>query len=313
MDTNIRNRVLVTGVDGTVGKAVFIALRNAGVDAIGTVRCNTRKVALLDYSSYIELLDLDASTDMERILEGVGTVVHCAGKNRQPRWNSRSRRSIDYKINVEGSKRLVQASLNSGVDRFIYLSSVKVHGEYTNGDEVYSLNSVYNPQSYYARDKVSVEKFLIEHGTRFRKGYAILRPVNIISTRLESLSSSLVRRLLGFFPLPFGAIRSLRSTLKIETLTDIILIYVSLEERLCDVLLVADPEKINVKYYFELLSEKGVKIRLFHLPIWILRITIVIFLGRRRSYSILESLEVDNRMCSELLLKHRRLLTKIEK
>ena len=68
--------------------------------------------------------------------------------------------TITYEINHQASVRLARLAKDSGIERFVYMSSCSVYGVATEGDVTET--SAVNPQTAYGECKVLVERDLLE-------------------------------------------------------------------------------------------------------------------------------------------------------
>jgi len=106
-------RALVTGATGTLGTALRPRLTEAG----HTVRAASRSPPA-DTRADVEwvALDLVAGTGIESALEGVDVVIHAATA---PQGDTE-------KVDVAGTKRLLDAAVETGVEHFVYPSIVGI-------------------------------------------------------------------------------------------------------------------------------------------------------------------------------------------
>jgi nucleoside-diphosphate-sugar epimerase len=113
-------KILVTGAGGFIGGWVVESLYLTG---FGEVRAAVRRwssaARIGRFPVEIVLCDILNSGQIERAVEGVDAVVHCAFGSRE--------------VNVKGTENLLEASLRNGVKRFVHLSTVDVYGG-TEGD-----------------------------------------------------------------------------------------------------------------------------------------------------------------------------------
>ncbi|MGA1205151.1 MAG: NAD-dependent epimerase/dehydratase family protein [Opitutales bacterium] len=116
-------KVLVTGATGFLGRILCSRLQetNAEVVAVG------RSTQEGPWSSFREL-DLAADPVPENLLAGVGTIYHLASKAHAV-TESESAAGTYRPVIVTGTQKLLEAASQAGVERFIYVSSVKAMGE----------------------------------------------------------------------------------------------------------------------------------------------------------------------------------------
>jgi UDP-glucose 4-epimerase len=211
-------RVVVTGATGNVGTSVVSALAgDAAVDEIVAVARRPPRRPL-DGATFVQA-DV-TRTALEPIFTGADAVVHLAWLIQPGRDETVTRR-----VNVDGSRRVFQAVVASGVPALIYASSV---GAYSPGpkdrrvDERWPTKGI--ATSFYSRHKAEVERLLDRLGQehpllriiRLRPGLIFKRQAATEIRRLfigPLLPSALVRAsLLPVFPdiprLRFQAVHS---------------------------------------------------------------------------------------------------------
>jgi uncharacterized protein YbjT (DUF2867 family) len=108
------NRVLITGGTGGLGQALVPRLQKAGYK----VRITSRRAAPANKDSEIEWAQVNLTTGegMAEAMAGVHTIIHAASspfKDRQ-------------QVDVEGTRRLLEAGEKAGIEHFIYISIVGV-------------------------------------------------------------------------------------------------------------------------------------------------------------------------------------------
>ncbi len=116
--------ILITGGAGLLGSELIRQLLETGkqVTAIyhqSPIVIKHQNLRLV----YCDILDVCA---LEELMQGVEQVYHCAG------YVSFAPDDTEklYKINVEGTANLVNASLDAGVSKFVHVSSVAALGRY---------------------------------------------------------------------------------------------------------------------------------------------------------------------------------------
>ncbi|HEY9697631.1 MAG TPA: NAD(P)H-binding protein [Trichocoleus sp.] len=100
------SRILVTGGTGSLGSLV--------VDRLQTAGCN---VQILSRSGRLGTIpgDLLTGEGLEQAVEGIDVIIHCASSPTNPR-----------QVDVEGTRRLLQAAEQAGVSHIVYISIVGV-------------------------------------------------------------------------------------------------------------------------------------------------------------------------------------------
>jgi nucleoside-diphosphate-sugar epimerase len=153
--------VAVTGATGNVGTALLRALVQAGVPEVrGLARRQPSDTAPYDGVNWY-LTDL-GSRESEQVLaeflDGVDVVVHLA-------WALQPGRDPErlHEINVEGTRRVLDAAVAAGVPHVVHMSSL---GVYSAGPPDRRITEDWPteglPSSQYSRDKVACERLVRE-------------------------------------------------------------------------------------------------------------------------------------------------------
>jgi len=195
--TSARLRIVVTGARGFVGGHVCHALADAGHEVRQAVR--------EDWG------DLAARRDFTPLFEGADAVVHLANIAHRDADEAELRR-----VNVQGTAGLAQAAERAGVRRFVYLSSVKVHGERSHQRPL-DESSPLVPEDAYGRAKLEAERALasvdgMEH--------VVLRPPLVYGPGVRGNFLRLLRAIERGWPIPVSSIENRRSLLYVRNLAD---------------------------------------------------------------------------------------------
>ena len=149
-----RDRVLVTGASGFLGSAIANVFRDAGFTVRVMVRGTSPRTNLSEEDEVVTG-DLTKPETLGPALKGARYLVPAAADYRL--WAKRPQDLID--ANVEGSRNIMRAALQQGVERVVYTSSVAT---ITPGhDETHPLT----PETaigIYKRSKVLAER-AVEH------------------------------------------------------------------------------------------------------------------------------------------------------
>ena len=117
--------ILVTGASGILGSYICRELYGLGIPFKGLVRKSSTLELLQDLpKEFVATGEIDDVLGMEALLEGVDTVIHCAGL---VSFNKKDKKAL-YRTNVEGTRVVVNACLSAGVQKIIHISSVAALG-----------------------------------------------------------------------------------------------------------------------------------------------------------------------------------------
>ncbi len=162
-------KVLVTGANGFLGRHVCRALRDDDHEVRAMCQPGTPTDCIGDLGEVVaaDLLDPE---DLVVALEGCDAVVHLAALVSE--WG---RYSWYHRVNVLGTRSLADAASASGAHRFVFVSSLAVHGvgDFDGADEDAPRDAAGNP---YARSKIAAEDLLMEHDRDRTLDVVIVRP-----------------------------------------------------------------------------------------------------------------------------------------
>ncbi len=113
-------KVLITGASGFVGSAVAHALAKAGYSLRALVRPSSSKCNLQDLDIEVVTGDICDRDSVEKAMAGAKYLCHVAADYRL--WANDPEEII--RTNREGTRNLMEAALEAGVERIVYTSSV---------------------------------------------------------------------------------------------------------------------------------------------------------------------------------------------
>jgi nucleoside-diphosphate-sugar epimerase len=156
------NGLLVTGATGFIGSRLALHLHRAGADVIAAGRVESdveaqRAEELRHAGVRIVNGTLQDCEHLRAVMAGRRCVIHLAAAQHE------SHMSDDYfrQINVEGTRSLLQAASEAGVQRFVYGSSIGVYGSSIDG-EVLDEQSAPRPENIYTQTKLEAEAVIAQ-------------------------------------------------------------------------------------------------------------------------------------------------------
>jgi nucleoside-diphosphate-sugar epimerase len=247
--------VLVTGASGFIGRHLVAKLRE---DA---VRLLTPRV------------ELGPHADWRGALEGADCVIHlAAAAHERAQVHERAR---DYgalqRVNALGSERLAREAAAAGAKRFIFLSTIGVHGDETRGAP-FTEASAFAPRSLYAASKLEAEERLGAVARETGLQLAVLRPTLVYGPGNGGNFLRLLQAVKSGWPLPLGAIRNRRSLTYVGNLVSAIAALLARPD-LAGAFVVCDAEALSTAQIVRGVAEGlGRRARLFALPEVLLRL-----------------------------------------
>ena len=256
-------KVLVTGSNGFVGTHLCSTLEKAGFDLVRSVR-NPLPGA-------VAVGSIDGKTDWSRALRDVDVVVHAAGRVHMLNDAAGDPVAEFRTVNVDGTLNLARQAAQAGVSRFIFISSIAVHG-LTSGDHPFSSKDAPNPHDAYGRSKYEAEQGLkricIETGLEG----VIIRPPLVYGPGVGANFLRLKKLARSGIPLPLGSVRNLRSPVFVGNLCDLIRRCLTHPAAGGKTFLVSDDRDVSTPELIRMLAEKmGRPARLFPVPVFLLR------------------------------------------
>lgn len=211
--------VLVTGANGFVGRALCDTLRRSGHAVSGAVR-QGRSTSLPEGGRVVDIGSINLVTDWNVALAGCDAVVHLAARVHVMHDKANDPLAKFREVNMEGSLNLARQAAHAGVKRFVFVSSIKVHGE--GRDEPYREADAPAPEDAYAISKWEAEQGLWRIAQETGMEVVVLRPPLVYGPGVKANFRRLLDTVARGWPLPLGAIENRRSLLYLGNFVDAI-------------------------------------------------------------------------------------------
>ena len=183
---------LVSGATGFIGRRLIKALLEDGLPCRGLSRMPVSDATSL-------AVDLGDKTALTAACAGVTSVFHCAGHAHAFGSLTAEDAAMQWQVNFEGTRNLVEAAGIAGVRCFVFLSSVKAMAE--PGEACADEDFPGQPETAYGQAKRAAEAAVLEAGQRHEMHVVNLRLAMVYGAggrgNLERMGR-LVRR--GLFP-----------------------------------------------------------------------------------------------------------------
>jgi UDP-glucose 4-epimerase len=209
-------KILITGSTGFVGKVLYQNLKKLNHDLILPVRKSSSR-------QHISIGDFSKKINWAEHLSSCDVVIHLASiAHRLFSFQNNFERY--YSVNVDATVNLAKEAASCGVKRFIFLSTIKVNGDFTLHGKKFNAKSKVNPISDYAITKCIAERKLLEIGKRTGMEIVIIRPPLVYGYGVKGYLRLLITAINFYLPLPLGVIKTnKRSLVFVKNLTDFII------------------------------------------------------------------------------------------
>jgi nucleoside-diphosphate-sugar epimerase len=289
-----RGKVLITGAEGFIGKALYQLLGGRGTRAL-------RRQSQAPQAGDIVIGNIDANTRWQGVLDDYDSVVHLAAHSSSPARLGESQLGDFFSVNVDGTLRLAQFAAESGVRRFVLMSSVKVNGESTTQHPFTELD-LPCALGAYAQSKLESEVVLRDIAARTGMEWVILRPPLVFGPGVKGNLLALLKAIDFCIPLPFATLDNRRSLINVTNLAEAVVACIDQSEASNNVFLLREDTDISTRDLItQLSSALGRPNLLFPFPPKMLEHLLDKMNQRPLSRSITSSLTVDDQKIRRLL------------
>jgi nucleoside-diphosphate-sugar epimerase len=261
-------KVLVTGGTGFVGRVLVAELRRRGCRVRVLARAERPDLCVADEW---HIADLTAQATLSGAAAGCDTVFHLAGyahatSRPYPEEVERHRR-----INLAGTQAVLADALDAGVQRFVYVSSVKAAGE--DARRCIDETSGIEPADPYGRIKRDCEQQVlaacVEHGVHA----AVIRPALVYGAGVKGNIAAMaawIRK--GVFP-PLPETGNIRSMVEVRDLVAALLAAAERPQARGKTYIITDGEDYSTRrVYLALCQALGKPVPRVSVPAWSLRL-----------------------------------------
>jgi acetylornithine/succinyldiaminopimelate/putrescine aminotransferase/nucleoside-diphosphate-sugar epimerase len=264
LDTSRGNACLVTGATGFIGSHLAERLLAEGHQVRCLVRSTSDTSRLEQLEVELAVGALEDAASLARAANGCDYVFHCGAMVTD--WGTTE--EIE-RINVEGTRNLLEASARASVRRFVHVSSTDVYG-YPGGrgiDETHTGNGFRNWYSHTKRDaEREVSRAAASHGL----DVVIVRPATVWGPRSTDVVGEIGKAIQGGYMLLVSRGRAIAGLVYIDNLIDAVLLAFRHEAVAGEAFNVTDGLPITWKQFTDGLAERlGAREARYSMPYWL--------------------------------------------
>lgn len=175
-------------------------------------------------------------------------------------------------VNVENTLALATQAAQADVKRFIFISSVKVNGEFTRPGHPFTETDTPSPQDAYGVSKHEAEQGLRQIAAATGMELVIIRPPLVYGPGVKANFAKLMHAVQKGWPLPLGDIHNQRSLVALDNLVDFIVTCIDHPQAANQTFLISDGEDLSTTELVRRMAQAaGVPARLVPVPVWALQ------------------------------------------
>ena len=256
----------MTGAGGFVGQETCAALLRAG----HSVRALARRPFPIpaecppDFTMTV-VEDLATTDRLEDLFAGADAVIHLAARVHRVSEKSRVAAGVCLR-DVQMTRTLAVAAHRAGVQRLVFLSSIKALGDRSPHGAL-TRSSPPNPVDPYGHSKLAVERQLEAFSASTGLEVVVIRAPLVYGAGAGANFRQLVLWVRRGVPLPLAGVRNRRSIVSVDNLANFIVRCLGLLDESFNTFHVSDPAPVSTPELLRLVAAGlNVRPRLFSIP-----------------------------------------------
>jgi UDP-glucose 4-epimerase len=204
-------KIAILGAGGSIGRELcsFLAKKNYSVNPI------VRKPSRISNEIIIK-----SHEDLKNSLSGVNFIIYLKKNSRTKKfildylpWTKRIL-SFDYDL-----ENVLKITKNNEIKNFIYISTIKVHGEFNISNQKFKITDLPCPKTFYSKDKLREEGLIHSYlNNESNINFLIIRPPLVYGKNVKGFFR-LLKYLIKFnVPIPLQFMKTERSLVSINNL-----------------------------------------------------------------------------------------------
>lgn len=283
--------ILLTGSSGFIGRHC------SGFDSIKRVVVRNKNNAEFLNCDHYYVDEINGNTDWSGAFDGIDAIIHLAALA-----HDKTLSSEDYKrVNVDGALHLARQAAIGGVKRFVFVSSIGVHGSASFDDRLTHLSPLI-PENAYTHSKLETEIGLKKLCNETGLELVIVRPT-LVYGPIAPGNFGLLTKLISKTPfLPFGLAKNKRDFISVQNLADLLLVCATHPDAVNHTFIASDMETVSIKEFTNAISiGLGKNITQFPVPISFLRLAGRVLGKSAMVEQLVGNLAVDSSNINEVL------------
>tara|TARA_B100001248_G_scaffold89409_1_gene65974 strand:+ start:26484 stop:27443 length:960 start_codon:yes stop_codon:yes gene_type:complete len=298
-------KILITGSTGFVGKHLLNTLIQNKHEITTLVRKpnyevkkSIRQIVIKDLFEF--LTSNNNKNKIQSIFENIEVIIHCAAKVHSFEKDSPRNKDEYFNTNTLSTTLLAKIAVKNNIKKFIFMSTVKVNGDYNDSNKPFRESDIAKPKGFYAESKYKAEVEL----NSFRKylSVIVIRSPIVYGSGVGANFKKLMFLIDKKIPMPFKLVNNIRSMIYLENLIDFILICISDDRANNETFLIKDDENYSLKKIIsEIANCMNKRVFMFSVPTLLLTIFFVIIGKRDLNDKLIKNLDIDTSKARRVL------------
>jgi nucleoside-diphosphate-sugar epimerase len=283
--------ILLTGATGFIGREVVKAHKNK-------IKRVLRRFDDDCQDDVFRMGELSSSTNWYGAFDGVDSVIHLAAVAHLSNVSA-----SDYiEVNTKATLHLAMEAAKANVKRFVFISSIGVHGDRTKFDCKFSFFDSLKCHNLYSQSKLEAEIGLKKISELTGLELVIVRPTLVYGKNAPGNFGRLTKLVRTLPFLPFGLVSNKRDFISVYNLADLLVICAEHPAASNHIFLASDGETVSIKVFTNTIA-KGLNKKLIQLPVPVslMRFAARIVGKQEMAEQLLGNLQVDSSNAQEVL------------
>jgi nucleoside-diphosphate-sugar epimerase len=220
-------KILITGSTGMIGQRLVERLK--------------KKHTIIEFSRS-KGMDINKMEDVEKAIHGIDIVIHAAAELEETKGEAEM-----FRTNVEGTRNLLMAAEEEGIEQFIHVSTVGVYGD---AKEKIREETPMDPRTAYERSKKEAETLVWNMQEVFP--VTIIRPAIVVGP--NKYWASIFKTIKKGFPL-IGKGTNAWQMVHVDDLVEFIAMCVGNEDTYNEDYLVAEKEAHTLREIVDMMAD----------------------------------------------------------
>ncbi|MGP9801363.1 UDP-glucose 4-epimerase family protein [Rheinheimera sp. NSM] len=248
--------IMLTGANGFVGQFLTELLLKNGSEIAAVVR-HANALNISEAVTVHRVSNFDSAQLSKLDFKGVDCLIHLAARAHILSDSCAESRAEFRKVNRDATLALARLAADAGVGRFIFLSSIGVHG--IESAEPFQVTDTPAPVEDYAVSKLEAEIGLRKIATDTGMEVVIIRPPLVYGANAPGNFGKLLNLARKNLPLPLGAIHNKRSLVALDNLVDLIVTCIDHPKAANQIFLVSDDQDVSTTELLQMMTRAAGK------------------------------------------------------